>query len=209
MQNQKVENNETAREEIYSPGNVAKMLNVRKAYILRQLRQNKMKGFKMGKFWRVPESALKGFCQTCANNGGGKALISMGLRNKIKFHASLKSNRCLPEAIKRFDESIGQIKAEIPTEDEFKQIASIAKLRAFVTEREEAKQRLAQMPANLNGLALKAYPESAELVGRDPDELEKMFQEEVNAPKKVQPAIEHQEEVNAPEKVQPAIEHQG
>ncbi len=192
MQNQKAENHETAREEIYSPGNVAKMLNVRKAYILRQLRQNKMKGFKMGKFWRVPESALKGFCQTCANNGGGKTLISMDLRNKIKFHASLKSQRCLPEAIKRLDESIGQIKAEIPKEGEFKQMASIAKLRALVTEREEAKQRLSQMPDNLNGLGLKAYPEAAALVGKDPDELEQMFQEEANAPEEQKPIIEHQ-----------------
>ncbi len=188
MKIEKAENHETAREEIYSPGNVAEILNVKKAYILRQLRQNTMKGFKMGKFWRVPESALKEFCQTCANNGGGKALVSMGLRNKIKFHASLKSHRCLPEAIKRLDESISQIKAEIPAEDAFKQMASIAKLRALVTEREDAKQRLSQMPDNLNDLALKAYPEAAALAGKDPDELEKMFLEEVNTPEEQRPA---------------------
>ena len=175
----KIEKNELAREEIYSPEKVAEILDVKKAFVMRLLRSGELKGSKMGKFWRVTESALAEYYNTCTGKNG-KSTISTAMRNKIKYHANIKSQNAIPGLLARTEENITRIKAEIPKQGKYQQVASVAKLRALVTGREEIKKKLEAMTAKMDVLAQEAYAEAANLIDKDPDELEELFQKEAN-----------------------------
>jgi len=75
-----IEKNELAREEIYSPEKVAEILDVKKAFVMRLLRSGELKGSKMGKFWRVTESAL-----TPAPRGAARAWYPWRCETRLSF----------------------------------------------------------------------------------------------------------------------------
>ena len=165
---------------IYSPKTVAEILEVKESFVKRLLRDGKLKGFKMGKFWRITKEALDEFCATCNGNGNGNGRISEEARNRIKFHAALKSKDSIPNCVELMNQNILKIKGEIPTQDDHKKIASIAKLKSVVVAREEKKAKLDTMAANLGELAEKAYPGAQNLVNIDPDALEELFANQAN-----------------------------
>jgi len=107
-------------------------------------------------------------------------MVSMAMRNKIKFHATMKSHNAMPGLLEKMEKNIAEIKAEIPKQGKYQQVVLVAKLKALVTEREEIKTRLETMPAKMEALAQKAYADAANLIGHDPDELEELFQQEAN-----------------------------
>lgn len=174
------ETKEMAREEIYSPKKVAEILDVNEAFVLRLLRSGNLKGFKMGKFWRVTESALTEYCISNSNNNKGKSTISSAMRNKIKFHANIKSQNKMPEALERMEKAIKKIKRKLPDQGKYQKVAMVAKLKALVEEREEILRRLEEMPGKMEALAEKAYAEATNLIDQDPDDLEALFRKIAN-----------------------------
>lgn len=181
MENQ-INGNSTGNETtiIYSPKKVGEILEVTESFVKRLLRDGKLKGFKMGKFWRIPKAAMDEFCAACNGNGNGKGLIAEDSRNRIKFHATLRSRDRLPNNIEVMEQNILKIKGELPAQDDHKKIASIAKLKSVVNAREEKKAKLETMADSLGELAAKAYPGIQDLVNQDPDTLEALFANDAN-----------------------------
>jgi excisionase family DNA binding protein len=56
-----VDNDSPLSERFYSPKQVAEPLGVKERVILDLLRSGKLRGVKIGKFWRIPESALRAY----------------------------------------------------------------------------------------------------------------------------------------------------
>ncbi|MBF0531222.1 MAG: helix-turn-helix domain-containing protein, partial [Deltaproteobacteria bacterium] len=81
---------------MYTAEQVAELLQVSKAFVDRLLRDGLIKGFKIGKLWRVNQSALDDYCVSCANSGKGKRSLSPKAKTKIQFHANLRSHEKLP-----------------------------------------------------------------------------------------------------------------
>ena len=50
---------------IYSPKKVAEILEVKESFVMRLLREGKLEGFKVGKFWRVSMAGLEAYCDAC------------------------------------------------------------------------------------------------------------------------------------------------
>lgn len=160
----------------------ANRLGVKDAYIKRMCREGKLKGFKVGKFWRVTDAAIADLIDNLQNgNGGngGNGGFSQDAKDRIRFHANLRSQERAPESIDRLNQNIEELKAAMKTEDSLKRLALAAKLRELVLERETKRNRLDHMPEFLDELADSAYPGMKDLVDEDPDTLEAYFASEV------------------------------
>lgn len=180
MKTQVANTNNEERLLVYTPQQVANILGVKPSHIKRLLRNGDLKGLKLGKFWRIPKAELDAFCADCAKEHCGKGTISDGTRNKIRFHAGLKSKDAMPSCIDRMAARIQIIKAQLPQQDTFNKIASVDKLRSAVMEREASRHKLDDMPNYLSALAQQAYPGAVDLVDEDPDALEQRFTNEAN-----------------------------
>ena len=150
----------------------------REAFIKRKMRNGEIKAFKVGKTWITTKAYLDEFIAN--GKGNCKGQMKEITKDKIRYHASLRSRESIPENFKKMKENILKIKKDLATEDKFKKIALTERLRIAVGIREETKKKEANMPAYLNDLANKAYSDVADLVDHDPDTLEQMFIDEAN-----------------------------
>jgi excisionase family DNA binding protein len=170
--------------DIYSPKTVAELLEVKESFVKRLLRDGEIKGFKLGKFWRMPQESLDDYCASCGNNGNGNHRASEDMRNKIKFHANLRSGVALPNSFERLTSEISRLKEDLRAEKGHKKVALIAKMQMAVTLREQTRRRIEGLDNELTDLGAKAYPDVADLVDTNPDTLEEIFTGAANEPKK-------------------------
>ncbi|WP_338819583.1 helix-turn-helix domain-containing protein [Neomoorella thermoacetica] len=61
------------KEKFYSPHEVAKMYNVKEETVRKWLYRGNIRGIKMGRLWRIPESALREFIEGGGEKGENKA----------------------------------------------------------------------------------------------------------------------------------------
>jgi len=177
-----VTNNNTKRHEtenivIYSPSKVAEILEVKETFVKRLLRDRKLKGFKMGRYWRISQSSLEEYFFACNANGNGKKRVSKETIKKFEFHAALRSQNNIPGSMEMIEEEIRAAKGEIRSEVGYRKIASISRLRRAVMLRYGKQQKLETMENNLGNLASEAYPDVTGLIDeRNPDVLEQIFE---------------------------------
>lgn len=169
--------------EIYSPNKVAEMLEVKEAFVKHLLRERQLAGFKLGKFWRITQESLDDYCAKCGKNGNGRHGASDQARNKIRFHASLRSAELLPRTVEKLNRQISDLKQDLRAEKGFRKVAIIEKLRSAVTLREEIYKRLDHIPTEIDDLGTKAYPFAASLKETNPDALEDIFARAVKVSK--------------------------
>ena len=180
----KTQKENTKTNDIYSPKTVAELLEVKESFVKRLLREGEIKGFKLGKFWRMTQDSLDDYCATCGNNGNGHHLASKDMRNKIKFHANLRSGDVLPTSLEKLTSEISKLKEDLRAEKGHKKVAIIAKMHTAVTLREQVRRRIEGLDNELTDLGAKAYPDVAALVDTNPDALEEIFTLAANEPKK-------------------------
>lgn len=169
---------------IYSPAKVADIMEVKKSFVMRLLRQGQLKGFKMGKFWRISDEHLNSFIASMHGNGNGKKRMSADTKYKIRFHATLKSQDTLPKTVEEIEGTILSLKDDLQKKTGLKKIVTIAKLQSAVTLREQLKAKLGSMDSTLEHIGSKAYPKLIGLANKDADALEILFEEDANANKK-------------------------
>jgi len=166
---------------IYTSEQVAEILDVKVSNVKRLLREGTLKGFKLGKFWRVNEESLNAFIASFDQGNQVNKGLSEDTLSKMRYHGALKSKNAAPGSIEKMTENIGKIKAELPTQEHFKKIPSIGKLKSTVMQREEKKQKLESLPDFLDALSEQAYPGVKDLVNEPPDALEAKFTKEAQA----------------------------
>ena len=158
----------------------ADRLGVEEPYVKRICRERKLKGIKVGKFWRITEAALSQFIVNLEQGNGGNGGFSQDAKDRIRFHATLRSRETTPGSIEKLNQGIGLIKAAMQIEDQLKKVALTAKLKNQVVQRETKRMRLDEIPQMLDALADTAYPGMKELINEDPEALEALFAAEVN-----------------------------
>jgi len=169
---------------IYSTKELTEVLGVKESFVNSLLRDGILKGFKMGRFWRVSEHSLNAYYAKCQENGNGKKRMGADTKNKIKVHASIKSQEALPSAVERVNEIIGTLKDQIKTIEGSKKVPMIAKFQSAITLREELNQKMDGMDERFNNLVAKTYPELMGLVNEDPDTIEAILVEAARNPEK-------------------------
>ena len=169
---------------IYSPSKVAEILEVKESFVKRLLREGKLKGFKMGKFWRITEANLNAYYANCSKNGNGTSRVSEDTRNKIRFHVSLRSQDKTINKVGSIEEDIEKIKRDVRAQYGYKKVASIIKLKSNVVTREDKQRKLDSMDDYLGDLVSKTYPDIRDLTDKDPDTLEEFFIEAARKPQK-------------------------
>jgi excisionase family DNA binding protein len=167
---------------VFSPDTVAEIMEVKKSFVLRMLREGHLKGFKMGKFWRIMEEQLEEFMLIMSESANGKTRMKAEAREKIRFHTCLRSQDSLPKTVEDLENSILDLKAKLNRLTGHKKVAAIAKLKAAVQQREELKEKIGSMDETLNAIGSKAYPDFIELVDMNPDDLESLFVQNANNP---------------------------
>jgi excisionase family DNA binding protein len=168
----------TTQDVAMAPKEVAEVLGVKVQFVMRLLRAGKLKGGKMGKFWRVYPSAVKTYMDQCMEPSNGRSEASEGTLNKMKYNAGLRSMAMAPEGFKKLDTDIKRLKGEIQIRNQLERVPKIAKLKSTVEAKEEKKRQMQNMPDRLNGLSDSAYPGMRELADEDPDDLEHRFTRE-------------------------------
>lgn len=169
---------------IYSPKKVAEVLEVKESFVKRQLRTGTLKGVRIGKFWRVPEESLGAYLKVIGEKGNGKAKMTGQTKNKIKFHACLKSQDCAPKTIQNLSKEIEDVKEKLREEKGPRRIPLIAKLFAL-TKAVSGKQRsIGSIDAQIQDLAFTAYPDAAGLADKDVDVLEQVLKTVAEIPDK-------------------------
>ena len=169
---------------ILSPSKVAEILEVKESFVKQLLREGKLKGFKMGKFWRITEAELNAYYVNCSKNGNGTSRVSEDTRNKIRFHVSLRSQDKTINKVGSMEEDIEKIKRDVRAQYGYKKVASIIKLKSNVVTREDKQRKLDTMDDYLGDLVSKTYPDIIDLTEKDPDTLEELFKEAAKEPKK-------------------------
>ena len=87
-----------------------------------------------------------------------------------------------PQSFEKLNSDIDRLKGEIQIRNQLARIPKIAMLKSTVEQREEKRQKLEELPAQLDNISDEAYPGIKELVDEDPDDLEAMFAGEVRKP---------------------------
>lgn len=169
---------------IYSPKKVAEVLEVKESFVKRQLRVGTLKGVRIGKFWRVPEDSLGAYLKVIGENGNGKAKMSGQTKNKIKFHACLKSQDSAPKTIQNLLEEIKEVKEKLQAEKGSRRIPLIAKLFALTKQVSGKRLSMGSIDAQIRDLAFMAYPDAAGLADEDVNVLEVLLKEAAEMPDK-------------------------
>jgi excisionase family DNA binding protein len=152
----------------------ADRLGVTKSYIKRMCRDQKIRAFKVGKFWRMTEPSLSEFVDDL-NVNSHKTKLSQDVQNKLRFHSMIRILDAAPEKIERLNNTIGQVKETFRNENNIKRIALASKLKNLVVDRETKKQMVKEIPEAIDELADVAYPGMKEIVNENPDEIESFF----------------------------------
>jgi excisionase family DNA binding protein len=157
---------------IYSPEKVAEILEVKVSFVKRLLREGTLRGFKMGKFWRIPEDALNGYINGCQDMNNGKRTVGVDTKAKIRFHASIRSQDSLPKSVKGAADLVSTLKDELETQSGMKKLATIARLKSAISLREELTLKYSELSERQNKLAERAYKDLVGLVDSDADAIE-------------------------------------
>lgn len=59
-------------DKFYTPDEIAKQLKITRQAINKWIREGKLKAVKLGRIWRIPESALQEFIKESMEKGKGK-----------------------------------------------------------------------------------------------------------------------------------------
>lgn len=177
-----VESNQNGNTKVYSPEKVAEMMDIKKSFVLRMLREGHLKGLKMGKFWRISQDQLNEFLANMSENGNGKRRMKPEAKEKIRFHTCLRSQDSLPKTVEELDVVISDLKDNLKHQSGHKKVATIAKLQAAVQQREELKKKIGSMDETLNAIGSKAYPDLMKLADLDADNLESLFVQNAKSP---------------------------
>lgn len=176
------ESKATVGTNVYSPEEVADVMSVKKAYVLRMLREGHLKGFKMGKFWRIAGEQLQEFISAMSENGNGKRRMKPEAKEKIRFHTCLRSQDSLPKTLEELDVVISDLKDKLKNQSGHRRVATIARLHAAVQHREELKEKIGSMDETLNAIGSRAYPDFMKLADLDGDNLESVFVQNAKSP---------------------------
>jgi len=169
---------------IYSPKKVAEVLEVKESFVKRQLREGTLKGVRIGKFWRVPEESLGAYLKAIGGNGNGKAKMTGQTKNKIKFHACLKSQDSAPKTIQNLSKEIEEVKEKLRDEKGPRRIPLVAKLFELTKEVSGKRRSIDAIDAQIKDLAFMAYPDAAGLANEDVEALETLLKEMAEIPDK-------------------------
>jgi excisionase family DNA binding protein len=169
---------------IYSPKKVAEVLEMKESFVKRQLREGTLKGVRIGKFWRVPEESLGAYLTAIGENGKGKAKMNGQTKNKIKFHACLKSQDCTPKTIQNLLEEIEEVKEKLQEVKGPRRIPLIARLFTLTKQVSGKRQSIGTIDAQIQDLAFMAYPDAAGLADEDLNVLERLLKESADMPDK-------------------------
>jgi excisionase family DNA binding protein len=172
----------TVDTKVYSPEEVAELMSVKKAYVLRMLREGHLKGFKMGKFWRVSGEQLHEFISAMSENGNGKRRMKPEAKEKIRFHTCLRSQDSLPKTLEELDVVISDLKDNLKHQSGHRRVATIARLQVAVQQREERKEKIGSMDETLNAIGSRAYPDLMKLADLDGENLESVFVQNAKSP---------------------------
>ena len=175
---------------VYSPQRVADMLDVKVSFVNREIREGRLKGFKVGKSWRVTNEALEEYFAKQTENGNGKRKVKAATKDKIRFHANVRRLGELPGAVEEMAKQIDLIKVELPEKESYGKLAAIIKMKKFIDGKAEKEEKLANKGQHLDELVDRAYPGMRDLLEMEPDELEAYFlaQENVAAEPQAQDA---------------------
>ena len=172
---------------LLTPSEAAARISVDGKYVKRMLREGKIKGIKVGKFWRITEAALVEFITNLEKANSGNGGLSQNAKDKLTYTAILRSREVTPHSIEKLNQEISDLKAALQIEDQLKKVALTSKLHDRVVERETKRMRLDEIPQMLNTLADSAYPGMRELIDEDPEALEAMFAGQVSGGNEPEP----------------------
>ncbi|MAE39549.1 MAG: hypothetical protein CML07_01245 [Psychrobacter sp.] len=159
---------------LLSPNNVAKRLDVSVAFVKRSCREGEIPSVRIGKFRRIPEASLNEYIATL-KNGNGKGHISEDTKNKMRYHAKLKSEDSTTTLIQLMTDRISKMKNEIrELENRNVKRAKVAKYMSIVAAREASKKKMVGMSEEFEELRDQAYPGMEEYIDMDPDVLEEI-----------------------------------
>ncbi len=159
---------------------VADRLGLSEAGVKRLLKEEKLKGFKIGKFWRTTSGNLNQFIADCQRAGNGVVQVGAEMRAKLRYNAVLRGKEAAPKAIDSLNADIDRVKQEIQVRDQLGRVPKISQLKSAVKSREEKQQRLEELPGILEDLSENAYPGMRALADEDPETLEALFTGEAN-----------------------------
>ena len=168
-------------EVILKPNDVAEELGVKVGSVMRLLRAGTLKGFKVGgKSWRTTKAALDEYTNTSIENGNGKGRkMSDVTKNRIRYHAKLKSKESTPKAIQMMTDRILKIKQDLAAlNDSDKKVPVVAKYKSTISAKVANMEKMGAITEELGELADQAYPGIRDLVDEDPDALEEIFTQE-------------------------------
>ena len=177
---------------VYSAERIADMLDVKVSFVNREIREGHLKGFKVGKSWRVTHEALEEYFENRTQNGNGKRAVNELTKDKIRFHANVRRLDEIPTAVQEMGERITRIKGELPEKESYGKLAAIIKMKKLVEAKTEKEEKLATKEEHLNKLVDRAYPGMRDLLHMTPDELEEYFQAPENANNEPQAQYAHQ-----------------
>lgn len=160
---------------IYTPQEIADLLNVKVSFVNRELREGKMTGFKVGKSWRITQDAFNDYCNNRIHSTDGKRSVKESTKAKIRFHANVRHMKDLPDAVETMTKNINKMKGELPGLDTYEKLSALMKMKALVQTKAEKEQRLVNKDEHLGTLANKAFPGMTDLLNMDPDEAEEYF----------------------------------
>ncbi len=183
----------------------AERLGVKESYIKRMCREQKIRAFKVGKFWRMTEPSFSEFVNNLDVNGE-KTKLRQDVQDKLRFHSMIRSLEAAPESIERLNGNIDQVKENFMKENTMKKIALAAKLKDLVVKRENKRKTVKMLPDDLDELAEVAYPGMKECVNEDANTLEWFFVSEIGDKKEPEAAAAEEEEEEEEEEMSPVVE---
>ena len=163
---------------IFTPEEAAEALGIKVAHVKRLLRNGELKGKKVGKFWRITRHNMDEYFES--DNGNGTGHMKEEVKEKISFHAQVRSQKNLPSAIEKITEKIQDIKARIQAQEGLEKASTAYKLKTALMLKKEKEQRAAGIPTDLNEMAEKIFPGMLALINLDPDALEQTFLNEID-----------------------------
>ena len=155
-----------------------KYTGLSEAFMKRMMRAGKIEAYKVEKFWITTKAALDKFIAN--GKGNGKAVMKKETKDKIKFHAQLRSLKGIPGNIEKIEGKISMLKEGMQEEEGLEKVMSIIRLKTALMLKKEKERKEADMPSDLSEMANRLFPEILPLVDHDPDTLEQMFLEEIN-----------------------------
>ena len=160
---------------LYTPEEVAELVGLKRPYVMNLIKEGVLPAKGIGRFKRITQKGLDSFIANLDDSNKGRKMMSEDTRNKIKYHANLKSKKNLPTGIDLMTHNIRKIQEEISVLPEHERVPEIDRLEAAVGLQVEKEKKAEAIPQVLDDLGSKAYPRAKKLVNEDPDKLVERF----------------------------------